>query len=79
MIFGASVKKGESLEKVKDKLIETIEGSLKQKPVTSKELTRTKARWKRCTNAPLPIRKDSVSVCPSTLHLVTGDFSSTDR
>lgn len=44
VIFGASVKKGESLEKVKDKLIETIEGSLKQKPVTSKELTRTKAQ-----------------------------------
>lgn len=44
MIFGASVKKGESLEKVKDKLIETIEGSLKQKPMTSKELNRTKAQ-----------------------------------
>ena len=44
VIFGASVKKGESLEKVKDKLIETIEGSLKQKPMTSKELNRTKAQ-----------------------------------
>lgn len=44
VIFGAAVKKGESLEKVKDKLIETIETSLKQKPVTDKELNRTKAQ-----------------------------------
>ena len=44
MIFGASVKKGESLEKLKISLFETIEGSLKQKPMTSKELNRTKAQ-----------------------------------
>ncbi len=86
VIFGASVKKGESLEKVKDKLIETIEGSLKQKPMTSKELNRTKAQMETmyerafadpCTNAPLPIRKDLVSAYQSTLRWATGDFSST--
>ena len=44
VIFGASVKKGESLAKVKDKLIETIENSLKEKPVTQRELTRTKSQ-----------------------------------
>ncbi len=34
VVFGATVKKGESLEKVKDKLIETIETSLTKAPVT---------------------------------------------
>lgn len=44
VVFGATVKKGESLEKVKDKLIETIETSLTKAPVTEKELNRVKAQ-----------------------------------
>ncbi len=41
-IFFAVVKKGESIEKVKNVLIETIETSLKKSPMTEKELDRTK-------------------------------------
>ncbi|MCD8339380.1 MAG: insulinase family protein, partial [Burkholderiales bacterium] len=41
-VFGAVVKKGESIEAVKNKLIDTIETSLEKTPMTAKELERAK-------------------------------------
>ncbi len=41
-VFGAVVKKGESIDEVKNKLIETIETSLEKTPMTEKELERAK-------------------------------------
>ena len=42
VMFGAVVKKGEPIEKVKNVLIQTIETSFEEKPITTKELERSK-------------------------------------
>jgi zinc protease len=44
VMFGAVVKKGESLDKVKETLIRTIESSLEEKPMSEKELARFKTQ-----------------------------------
>lgn len=44
VMFGATVKKGESIEKVKEKLLQTIEEAFKKSPVTEKELNRAKSQ-----------------------------------
>lgn len=42
VMFGAIVKKGESIEKVREVLVDTIENSLAKEPMSEKELTRFK-------------------------------------
>ncbi len=44
VMFGATVKKGESLDVVKEKLLQTIEDAFKKVPVTEKELKRAKSQ-----------------------------------